>query len=476
MKKISKIFHIEKIHKEEKENNQNNGIFFWENKIRKESSNKTDSYNNNKTKRVKNKCRKNLRNSNDSPKSTSMSYCRNKRTVIKEGNEIIKKNSLLYRKNISKIQKTIIVNSNTKKKSRKKCIIIKKRIEETIQIKKELPEQEMNKEKNDYLINYDINKNYEKELYLKNRKYQLKKNDYMKKYEFFSSTNRGTVIDWIQNCCKSICISKHTFYLCIEIFDSFLSITKKKIDFDTIQLVALGCLRVAYKFEDLQLFNINCFCKLANNKYAKDLIINQENDIIISLKFELNIPTLLTWINFHTSVWDSLMDYLIEYDFDYPKFRNDNNFGDKLLMKIYFICDIICFDYYFTFLDYKYLSLACLILIIGQAKNIFNQETFENLLEYSNNFFLINNFMTNILKILNKYLFLDNFEYINDYLSYARQFMKINFDNNNILNNHIEKYNCFKIQDIKRNYQTYYKNNESIIKEIESFNLQEKKQ
>lgn len=471
------IFSIEKRPNPKKESEKNEGINQNKSDVRKikeEDSTQNDNKEN-INKEGKNNSENKITSIDTSSNKHSISQNKSKKskkTIHFEG-KILRPSTNLYKKNISKIKE--LMNSKTKRKKRERKRFCKIRIksEKKNGIIEEKLDDPKNKMNNNYLNEYENNKNIDREMYLEFLKFRSKKIDYMSKFEILNIEKRGILISWIQSCCQNLGLSRNTFYLSVEIIDIYLSITKDEIDLDKLKLIGVTCLFIAHKMEDVIIFKAKYFCILSNTIYSKQLIINKESDILRDLKFHLNFPTLLNWINFHTSLWDSLIDYLKYFDFNYPKFRNDTSFGDQLLFKLYLITDSICLDYQFIFLEYKYLSLACLILIIGQAQNIFNEEIFENIIEYTNNFPSINKFIQDILKIMNQYLFLDNIDCMNYYLIYVSNFMKIKFNYSLIINNNFENYPQFDIKEVKRNFQSYYKENFTIINEILKNNVQE---
>lgn len=306
----------------------------------------------------------------------------------------------------------------------------------------------------------------EKELSLKCLKFLNRKENYITKIENMTQEKRSSIIDSLQNCCQTLGFSKNTFYLSIELFDTFLSKTKQKINIGAIELIGITCLNIAHKIEELMVYRVDYFWALCQNFSTKELILSTEQAVIKDLKWEINLPTLLSWINLHTTMWDCLVDNIKEYDFDYPKFRDDEKLGDQLLIKLYHLTDIICLDYQFMFLQFKYLSLACLIIIIGETQNVFNEEIFSNISEYSINLPDINLFMRDILNLLQKYLYLDKSVDINYYLIYVINFVQIKFDYSKEIKNHWEKHSKLFTKEQKRQFQNYYSDNLKVINEV----------
>ncbi|XP_043704041.1 uncharacterized protein LOC122654129 [Telopea speciosissima] len=101
---------------------------------------------------------------------------------------------------------------------------------------------------------------------------------------------REVLIDWIVVACEICNLSPETFYLTINCIDRYISNTV--IQMSQLQLVGIGCLMIAIKYEEeCHGSAMELVLYLTKYTYSKEQIIKMEETILSCLQFELAAPT-----------------------------------------------------------------------------------------------------------------------------------------------------------------------------------------
>lgn len=127
---------------------------------------------------------------------------------------------------------------------------------------------------------------------------------------------RGILIDWLVEVHKRCKLVQESLYLTVHVMDRFLEIypvTRAKM-----QLVGLGCLLVASKYEDTWPPRISDLIFISDKMYTREEILAMECLILEKLDYNLGCPMPLNFLRRYSKVADSDVDvhglskYLLE--------------------------------------------------------------------------------------------------------------------------------------------------------------------
>jgi hypothetical protein len=109
---------------------------------------------------------------------------------------------------------------------------------------------------------------------------------------------RRTIIEWIYyNNIITKCDNK-TFYRTVSLFDHYLSACEYKLDISTHYLTASVCFLIANKLEESTIMSLEFLKdKILDKQYTLSEIKKTEFEILKTLKFNLNIPNILSFID-----------------------------------------------------------------------------------------------------------------------------------------------------------------------------------
>ena len=108
---------------------------------------------------------------------------------------------------------------------------------------------------------------------------------------------RGNIIDWLLDVTDRMKVAQETFFKAIILFDKYISkLTHEITNPPQIHFIAVICFFIAYKFEETSVMILDfVITKLLHSKYSKKEIVTQETQILITLNFRLNFPSLNTF-------------------------------------------------------------------------------------------------------------------------------------------------------------------------------------
>lgn len=101
----------------------------------------------------------------------------------------------------------------------------------------------------------------------------------------FSKEKHRVVIEWIIQICEEEKFRPETLHLSVSIFNRFMN--KYLVNIKRVQLVAIGSIIIASKYEEINWISIHSFKDL----YPTDMIFSMERHILFALNFELSKPT-----------------------------------------------------------------------------------------------------------------------------------------------------------------------------------------
>ena len=141
--------------------------------------------------------------------------------------------------------------------------------------------------------------------------------DYMTSVQKEINPNmRSILVDWLVEVADEYSLTSETLFLTLNYLDRYLSL--KSVKRNKLQLVGITCMLVASKYEEIYAPQVDDFCYITDNTYARDDILLMERHILDALRFELTQPTARQFLKYLTSVCgadsdlESLATYFIE--------------------------------------------------------------------------------------------------------------------------------------------------------------------
>ena len=232
---------------------------------------------------------------------------------------------------------------------------------------------------------------FDENLILDNKIKELHKNktNYLNYQVNLSAKKRFILLDWIMEVSSQLHFKRKTYYFCVNLIELYFS--KSIVNTEQIQLVGIACLLISAKNEEIKIPQISYFAKACADSYTKSQILKQEYIILKTLNWKIQYTNLSDLGNMFTNNWDNIINNLnksFNNEDKFPLFRNDPKYNNLLLEHFFQILDFISLDYYFNFINEKYVCVCVIYIIIGVAKNIF---TYEDAFEFFNNIKLVNN-------------------------------------------------------------------------------------
>ncbi|XP_021758099.1 cyclin-A2-2-like isoform X1 [Chenopodium quinoa] len=121
--------------------------------------------------------------------------------------------------------------------------------------------------------------------------------DYMEKVQHdITPSMRGILVDWLVEVSVSeeYKLVPDTLYLTVNLIDRYLSgiyIEKQKL-----QLLGVTCMLIASKYEEMNAPQVEEFCYITANTYAREEVLNMERKVLNFLCFQLSVPTIKTFL------------------------------------------------------------------------------------------------------------------------------------------------------------------------------------
>ena len=110
--------------------------------------------------------------------------------------------------------------------------------------------------------------------------------------KYMKPGNRVILIGWVAQVCEKFFISSKAFHLAVYIIDKFLSM-HPDIEQKNLQLVAIGSLLIACKFEENLLISTRDLIYISDNAFTLEKLIAMEVLILKALKYDVCVPTSL---------------------------------------------------------------------------------------------------------------------------------------------------------------------------------------
>lgn len=137
---------------------------------------------------------------------------------------------------------------------------------------------------------------------------------------------RAILIDWLVDIHIKFKLQQETLYLTINILDRFLE--KTTVPKSKLQLVGITSMLIASKYQEIYPPEIKDFVYVADKTYPKEEILDMEGKILLCLKFNLTVPSALSFLERYSRLvglekkYFYFCQYLIELAFlDYKMLR-----------------------------------------------------------------------------------------------------------------------------------------------------------
>ncbi|XP_030581022.1 G2/mitotic-specific cyclin-B2 isoform X2 [Archocentrus centrarchus] len=144
---------------------------------------------------------------------------------------------------------------------------------------------------------------------------QAIRSNYMQGYEI-TERMRALLIDWLVQVHSRFQLLQETLYLTVAILDRFLQV--QPVSRRKLQLVGVTAMLVACKYEEMYSPEVGDFAYITDNAFTKSQILEMEQQILRSLKFQLGRPLPLHFLRRASKVANSdverhtLAKYLME--------------------------------------------------------------------------------------------------------------------------------------------------------------------
>ena len=213
-------------------------------------------------------------------------------------------------------------------------------------------------------------------------------------YKISIDDSRSVLISWLSFLCSKLTFTEQSLFRCVSIFDQYISRISKEeasnLDKDYLSLVAIACLSLATKLEE-----INCnYVKFLNEK-----VLNSPNSKVYTIKdlttMELKILKALKYKTIYSTPLDFIEIYIEIFKSVLGNNRTQVNPQIIAQIKNYSINLVknnINNEIYLTY-STSQLAYACFIQVLTQTNliNLINMKQFEKSF-YSFNYQLSNVF------------------------------------------------------------------------------------
>ena len=293
--------------------------------------------------------------------------------------------------------------------------------------------------------NLEIQTIYDLEFYNNLLKYEKEKKkinpNYMKiYYPKINWEDRRKIINWIMEITEEFAFKRVTFHDSIYYFDLILSNEnfgkEKNLNFDFLKLIAITCLSISAKIEEIQIPKLSEYIQsLENNSFEVEDIIILEKEIVNLLNWKIIPITINIWLNWYICQWDlfietvdnikkQFLNFFSEEKILFFKKSDDNSYYN--FRKITQIIDLIQLDEKHFFFDDRYLIAASIFLLLSLNFHFeFNFEQKEIILQNEKIKKLIFNVYNNFIQQSFDYNFSD--KQLIDSIKYVFQFKNFNF-------------------------------------------------
>ncbi|KAH9738828.1 cyclin-B1-2 [Citrus sinensis] len=123
---------------------------------------------------------------------------------------------------------------------------------------------------------------------------------------------RAILVDWLIDVHQEFELSQETLYLTINIIDRFLSV--KVVSRRELQLVGMGAMLIASKYEEIWAPEVNDLVRIADNAYSHQEVLAMEKTILRKLEWTLTVPTYYVFLDMENTVYFLAELGMMHYD------------------------------------------------------------------------------------------------------------------------------------------------------------------
>ncbi|CAK65069.1 unnamed protein product (macronuclear) [Paramecium tetraurelia] len=112
--------------------------------------------------------------------------------------------------------------------------------------------------------------------------------------------SRALMVDWMIKVfgCRNF-TNENTFFRAVNLMDAYLKNTEQQYNDSDIYLIGVTCIFIASKVEDIECFDIETIIiDLSHNKFSAYQIKTMEKDILETLNYNTNFPTLNEYLQY----------------------------------------------------------------------------------------------------------------------------------------------------------------------------------
>lgn len=102
-------------------------------------------------------------------------------------------------------------------------------------------------------------------------------------------TSRAFLIEWVIDVNRKFRTVPETLYVTVYIVDRYLSL--KPTMKSQLHILAVASLLIASKYEEIYPPEMKDFLNVSENKFSRDQVLDMEQDILVTLQFELTTPS-----------------------------------------------------------------------------------------------------------------------------------------------------------------------------------------
>ena len=213
---------------------------------------------------------------------------------------------------------------------------------------------------------------------------------FAKKSSILNTQIRLEILLWMMKTCEEFAFKRDTYHNSCYYFDKYLTIiNKKEANRSELELIAITCIVISAKLEEIQLPRLKEYAELLNG-FGINNIIETEKKICSKLSWRLIVMTKNIWLSWYICQWDlfidtidnireKLLNILNEDDILYYKKPNDNSYYN--FRKITQLIDIMTLDFDSYKIEPRVLiasAFFALLCINYKLKYNFVKKKFEN--------------------------------------------------------------------------------------------------
>ncbi|XP_063690244.1 uncharacterized protein LOC134822902 [Bolinopsis microptera] len=124
---------------------------------------------------------------------------------------------------------------------------------------------------------------------------------YMDKQHDLKPVMRSILVDWIIQACTKFKLTDETQYYAIQYIDRFLTTTL--IERSNLQLVGIGAIFIACKFEEICVPSMSDLCYITEDTYTPKELERMESKFLLALDYDLGYPTTIQFLRYIVKVF-----------------------------------------------------------------------------------------------------------------------------------------------------------------------------